>query len=124
MSSSPVLGATVNADLIMVSVDDFVALDAPLSNEIAVSTVNEPLMRLSHYRYEEVCINVVWIANPTFSLRNVQRCHVKDLLLSIRAPSYYRDGMITATWSTICNPRNSSVDGANEERDGQKKVSS
>lgn len=57
MLSSPVLGATANADPIMLSDNAFYSLEAQLGHALAGSAVNVQSVDLSHYRYKELCIS-------------------------------------------------------------------
>lgn len=50
--SLPVLGATVNADPIVLSDDVLDVLDVPLFNELGGSAINMQPGKLSHYNYE------------------------------------------------------------------------
>lgn len=85
MPSFPILGATVNTDLLLISDDEFDTFNAPLVNDLASSAVILEPVELSHYHYEEVWMSVDQIPSSTYPLRDIQSSQVKCLIVSIRA---------------------------------------
>lgn len=64
-------GVNVIPDQTMISNDALHAHNAPLANELAESTVTVQSVELSHDRYEEVCMSVERIVDPTLPLRDM-----------------------------------------------------
>lgn len=84
VSASRVLCATVNADPTVVPDDRFEALDALLTNKLAERAVNVQPVNLIHLRIEEPWLSIGQAEDSAFSLRNVQRVLVKNLVASMR----------------------------------------
>lgn len=68
-------------------------------------------------------MNFEQTVDPTFSLCDVQRSHIKSLVASVPTfESEYRNKMIIGTWFAEYNPTDSSVEYAVGEQGGQKVV--
>lgn len=68
MPASPVPGVNVIPDPVVLSNEEFNAMDAPLVNGRTGSLIGVQPVDLGHYRYEEVRIIVRKIADPILSL--------------------------------------------------------
>lgn len=113
MPTSPVHGANVIPDLIVMSEDKPNALDAPLANDIAGSAVNVLSVKLKHKRYEPEWLSIEKFTNTTSPLHMIQRSQVKSLVESVRALTFaYPNGMFVLTWSVGENRTYSSTEVA------------
>lgn len=105
----------------MLSVDYFGALDAPLANEVAGKVVNVQPVALSCYPDEEVWSSVEKVVDPTLTLRDARSSHVKSTASSMSVRKFdFRIGMIALTWSSKCNPTDTSMEDSVAEADDLK----
>lgn len=120
---SSVIGESVIPDEIVASDDEFNALDAPLTKELAGSsgTVLQVEPRLC--RYEGVWLSSEQIADPIFPVLDVQSSHGRSLVTPMSVLAFgYRNGMITVTWCAEANPTDSAREHAAAKHGGGKVV--
>lgn len=110
MPAFPFSSANVILEPIVVSNDEFEALDAQFENELFGSAVNVQPVNFSNDHYEDGWLSVGQIAHLTFQLQDIQSSHVNLLAASMRALAFdHSSGMRTVTWSAKCNPTDSAI---------------
>lgn len=94
--------------------DECDAMGTSLVNELACSAFIFQQAKLRYYRYKEMGITLDQLAATIFPLRDIHSSHVKSLADWMRSLAfYYRNGVLTVTWSAECSLTDSSMRGCN-----------
>lgn len=110
MSASLLFGVDMICDLIAVSDEE---PNAPQSEDLARSALNEQPIELSHTHYEERWLPFEQIGGPAILLGDVQRSWAKNLVVPVRALLYdYRHRIISVKRSTEDNTTDSATEDA------------
>lgn len=110
-------GVILNIDLIVMSDDEFNALDDPGGDELAGSAVIELYVNLRNSCYEEVRKGVEQIADPMFPPQDIMSSYVISLVVFVCAPDFDDlNGTTPLTCSVQCNLTDSSLEDSIPEK--------